>query len=190
MDKQDTLPLDNLDSNIICADALFTLWPDVDVVIGNPPFQARSKMLSEFGGEYMNKLWNAYPTMNRYADFCTYWFFKAHKHLKKDSYAGLVGTNSIRENNSRESSLDYIVNNGGEIFNAVSSQRWSGAAAVFVSIVCWKKGKWIGDKSLFTTDNKNNFNKIELPAINSSLSLNVDLTSAKLLLVNTSVMSI
>ena len=40
MDKQETLPLDNLDNNIICADALFTAWPECDVIIGNPPFQS------------------------------------------------------------------------------------------------------------------------------------------------------
>lgn len=185
MDKQETLPLDNLDANIICADALFTAWPECDVVIGNPPFQARSKMLSEFGGEYMNKLWDAYPEMNKYADFCTYWFYKAHKHLKQNCYAGLVGTNTIRENNSRESSLDYIVKNGGEIFNAVSSQNWSGEAAVFVSIACWIKGKYEGEKILYASDNKNIFNKIVQSKINSSLSVNTDVESAKPLLVST-----
>jgi hypothetical protein len=34
------LPLDNLDANILCADALFTPWPEVDAIIGNPPFLA------------------------------------------------------------------------------------------------------------------------------------------------------
>jgi len=106
-DQEESLPLDNLDNNIICADALFTPWPEVDAIIGNPPFQARSKMLSEFGGEYLNKLWDAYPEINKYADFCTFWFYKGHKHLKNDSYAGLVGTDTIRQNNSRENSLDY-----------------------------------------------------------------------------------
>ena len=32
------LPLDNLDDNILCADALFTPWPEADAIIGNPPF--------------------------------------------------------------------------------------------------------------------------------------------------------
>lgn len=50
------LPLDNLDQNIICADALLEgdlprQWPAVDVIIGNPPYQSKNKMLSEFGGE-------------------------------------------------------------------------------------------------------------------------------------------
>lgn len=33
-----SLPLDNLSENILCADALFTPWPEVDVIVGNPPF--------------------------------------------------------------------------------------------------------------------------------------------------------
>jgi methylase of polypeptide subunit release factors len=32
------LPLDNLDQNFITCDALFSKWPQADVIIGNPPF--------------------------------------------------------------------------------------------------------------------------------------------------------
>lgn len=184
------LPLDNLDENIICADALLTAdgrqrpWPEVDAIIGNPPFQARSKMLSEFGREYLNKLWDAYPEMNRYADFCTYWFYRAHKHLKPGCYAGLVGTNTIRELNSRESSLDYIVANGGEIFNAVSSQKWSGEAAVSVSIVNWKKGVYEGQKRLYFYNQNSDLAGIVIPVISPTLSNKTDVTSAKSILTN------
>jgi len=41
------LPLDNLDANILCADALFTPWPEVEAIIGNPPF---------LGSRYLNRL--------------------------------------------------------------------------------------------------------------------------------------
>jgi type I restriction-modification system DNA methylase subunit len=181
MDKQDTLPLDNLDNNIICADALFTTWPEVDAIIGNPPYQSKNKMQQEFGAAYVNKLRTAYPEIPGRADFCVYWFYKAHKHLKQDAYAGLVGTNTIRQNYSREGSLDYIVNNGGEIFNAVSSIDWSGEAAVFVSIVCWKKGKYDGEKTLFLVDDNDDLHKYTLSIVNSSLSLNTDVTTAKVL---------
>jgi hypothetical protein len=60
--------------------------------------------------------------------------------LKEGGYAGLVGTNTIRQNYSRKGSLDYIVNNGGTIYNAVSSKQWSGEAVVYVSIANWRKG--------------------------------------------------
>jgi type II restriction/modification system DNA methylase subunit YeeA len=115
------LPLDNLDANIRCADALFTDWPACEAIIGNPPYQSKNKMQQEFGVEYLNRLRAAYPEVNGRADFCVYWFYKAHQHLPEDGYAGLVGTNTIRQNNSRVSSLDYIVQHGGTITNAVSS---------------------------------------------------------------------
>ncbi len=51
-----------------------------------------------------------------------------------------MGTNTIRQNESREASLDYIVNGGGTITEAVSTEVWSGDAAVHVSIVNWTKG--------------------------------------------------
>jgi len=187
--KFNPLPLDNLDENIICADALLNddgsqrSWPEVDAIIGNPPFQSKNKMQQEFGVEYMNKLRLAYAEVPGRADFCVYWFYKAHQHLKPNAYAGLVGTNTIRQNYSREGSLDYIVHHGGEIFNAVSSQDWSGDAAVFVSIANWKKGKYNGDKVLYYFDDKE-LKSVTQPIINSSLSLETDVTEAKVLEIN------
>jgi len=189
--KDKPLPLDNLEKNIVCTDALIDdhgrqkKWFEVDAIIGNPPFQARSKMLGMFGTEYINKLWNAYPELNKYGDFCTFWFYKAHQTLKNDCFAGLVGTNSIRENNSRENSLDYIVNNGGTIVNAVSTQKWSGSAAVSVSIVNWIKGEYNLPKILFFPDDKNNLVIHEIDEINSSLSIEIDVSKAIRLKCNT-----
>lgn len=185
MDKQDTLPLDNLDNNIICADALFADWPECDAIIGNPPFQSKGKMQKEFGKQYVDKLRKAYPNISGHADFCTYWFYNAHKNLKEDSYAGLVGTNTIKQNFSRVAGLDYIVNNGGEIFNAVSSQDWSGEAAVYVSIVNWKKGSYESEKMLYTLDQKEDQVLNIVDYISSSLSLNVDVSNSKVLKCNT-----
>jgi hypothetical protein len=67
------------------------------------------------------------------ADFCVHWFRLAHDSLKPGGRAGLVGTKTVRQNESREASLDYIVANGGTITEAVSHQVWSGEAAVHVS---------------------------------------------------------
>jgi len=180
-DNEDALPLENLGGNIICADSLFTRWPEADAIIGNPPYQSKNKMQQEFGAEYVNKLREAFPEVPGRADFCVYWFYKAHKHLKENSYAGLVGTNTIRQNYSREGSLDYIVNNGGTIVEAVSSEPWSGEAAVHVSIVSWKKGKEKGEKNLFVSDAKENLELHKTNEINSSLSLQIDVTSAEVL---------
>jgi hypothetical protein len=45
----EALPLDNLDPNVRCDDALFTDWPEVDTILGNPPYQSKNKMIEEFG---------------------------------------------------------------------------------------------------------------------------------------------
>jgi len=179
--KGDALPLDFLNDNIVCADALFIEWPEVDAIIGNPPFQSKNKMQEEFGIEYMNKLHTAFPEVPGRADFCVYWFYKAHKHLKENCFAGLVGTNSIRQNYSRDGSLDYIVKNGGEIIEAVTSKPWSGEAMVHVSIACWKKGKHTNGRILYTFEKDEKFIPHTLAKINSSLSLQTDVASAKIL---------
>ena len=178
------LPLDNLDDNIICADALFTDWPEVDVIIGNPPFQSKNKIKEELGLPYVDKLRTKYFEIPGKADYSAYWFYRAHNHLKKEQFAGLVATNTIRQNYSRIGSLDYIVGNGGTIFDAVSSQKWPGVAVVHVSIVCWKKGSYLEKKLLYTEDGYGKTHQCELECINSSLSAKTDVTQAVALLSN------
>lgn len=181
------LPLDNLDENILCADALFTDWPVVDFIIGNPPYQSKNKMQQELGVDYLHKLRREYSRIPGNADYCVYWFRKAHEVLKPGGRVGLVGTNTVRENFSRIGGLDYIVQNGGTITEAVSNQAWSGSAAVNVSIVNWIKGTFDGKKKLFIE----NEGKLELfddlDYIPSTLSNNFDVTKAKVLRKNTEI---
>jgi len=61
------------------------------------------------------------------ADYCVYWFRKAHELMKPGTRTGLVGTNTIRQNYSRIGGLDYIVAHDGHIFEAFSSIPWLGS---------------------------------------------------------------
>lgn len=146
-----TLPLDNLDGNIRKQDALInedgtrSAWPAADVIIGNPPFLGAKRLKPEQGAEYVNKFRKAYDEVPGMADFCVYWFRRAHDHLPVctpvDPFAGragLVGTQNIRNNQSRVGGLDHIVKSG-TIVEAVENQPWSGEANVHVSIANWVK---------------------------------------------------
>jgi hypothetical protein len=144
-------------------------------------------MQQEFGAAYLQKLRSAYPEIPGRADYCVYWFRKAHDSLRSGHRAGLVGTNTIRQNYSRQGGLDYIVQHGGTITEAVSSQPWSGEAVVHVSIVNWIKGKQKGSKTLFElvgNDRQGPWKAEELPYINSSLSFGTDVSTAERLRVN------
>jgi len=179
-----------LEKNIICCDALLDensnprKWIEVDAIIGNPPFQSKTKMQYEFGREYVSKLRKVYPQISGHADFCVYWFYNAHKYLKQDGFAGLIGTNTITQNFSREGGLDYIVNNGGTIFNAISSQVWAGSAMVYIAIVNWKKGNYEGIKRLYYPNELKELKLHEINHITSNLSYKTDIKSAKTLQAN------
>lgn len=187
IELESALPLDNLNRNIKCKDALLTAWEKADAIIGNPPYQAKNKMQKEFGREYLNQIREAHPQVPGRADYCVYWFRIAHDNIKTDGHVGLVGTNTIRQNYSREGSLDYILQHGGTITEAVSTQVWSGDAVVHVSIVNWKKGVQKGTKRLFTQvgdqiDSPWTIEKVD--EINGNLSTATDTSSAKILSCN------
>ncbi len=181
-DQQMVLPLDNLDSNIVCADALFAPWPTADAIIGNPPYMGRRKMQRELGADYVSRLAETYPGVGGVSDFVSYWFPLAHDRVKDGGRVGFVATNTIRQNESREASLDYVVDHGGVITEAVSTQPWSGDAAVSVSIVNWVKGESPGPKVLWLNDGNL---RLETPSINSALAPHVDVRGAAKLTRNT-----
>jgi SAM-dependent methyltransferase len=170
LDMDQALPLDNLDQNIRCDDALFCDWEPVNVIIGNPPFLGSKHIRLVLGDQYVDRIFAKFPDVKD-VDFCTYWFRLAHNHLGKNCRAGLVATNSISQGKSRKVSLDYITQNGGCIYDVISTQPWSGEANVHISIINWLK----------TSDNQELTYRIDhkiVSNINSSLKAEVDVSQA------------
>lgn len=164
------LPFENLDNNFIEKDALFVAWPEVDAIIGNPPFLGGRNLRRDLGDEYVDKLYKRFHDVSGQPDYCVFWFQLAHQQ-KKTKFFGLVGTNSIAQGFSRDAGLNFITKNGGFIHDAISSQEWSGEAAVHVSIVNWSKEQIV---PLFL-DGK------VVKEINNSLKSEISITDAKTL---------
>lgn len=184
------LVVEDLDASFVVADALFVDWPAAQVIVGNPPFQAKNKMQAEFGAAYVRRLRARYPEVSGLADYCVYWFRRAHDALPAGGRAGLVGTNTIRQNESRAGGLAHIVASG-TIVEAVAAKVWSGAAAVSVSIVSWikqagvegpKRLSWqVGDRA------DSGWRTVELAHIGASLSAEVEAAEARGLAANAGV---
>ena len=229
------LPLDNLDQNFRTGDALITFdgsavsensgdlglvpgryvrtpWPKADVIIGNPPFLGAKRLKPEHGPDYVKRIRTLYPEVPGMADFCVYWIRRTHDQLPTCTVedpvagrAGLVGTQNIRNNNSRVGGLDYVVRDG-TIVEAVDNQPWSGEANVHVSIANWAKTQdssllphtrrlWFkveqtaASKKLRKKEGKSATKDYELSfrevaQINSALSDQTDVANAKILLCN------
>ncbi len=192
---------------------LRTPWPKADVIIGNPPFIGAKLLKPQLGPDKVNTLRRLYPEVPGMADYCVYWIRRAHDHLAPCTAAdpvagraGLVGTQNIRNNQSRVGGLDHVVQDG-TIVEAVDNQPWSGEANVHVSIANWVKTQdpallpktrrlWFkvepsaATKKLWKKQGKKAGKEYELSfrdtdAINSALSDQTDVSTAGALECNT-----
>ena len=138
--------------NFRCMDAIIDLsdpenpkepeWPEVDFIVGNPPFLGGKLMRSVLGDKYMDSLFTLWRDRVRpEADLCCYWFEKGRGQIAegKCSRVGLLATQGIRGGASRET-LKRI-KESGEIFFAESDRPWVlNGANVHVSMVGFDDG--------------------------------------------------
>lgn len=174
---EDLLPLKNLDRTIRHADALEVEWPRPAgelAIVSNPPYLGVRKLRREMGDEYVEKLFARHPD-NRAADYVTYWFTRALEVLRPGERAGYVCTNSVAQNESREASIDRILQKGGTLTDAWHSYPWPGEAAVHIAIVNWTMAPYEGIRTL---DGQ------EVPSISPSLTTHSDVTTARQLPAN------
>ncbi len=119
-----------------------------DAFVGNPPFQGGMKISTMLGSNYLRYLRLAYPHSTGTADLCAFFFLRAFNHLRLNGTSGLIATNTIAQGDTRETGLDYIVQQGCTIYRATNNQAWSGIAAVSVNVVHFFKGFYDGSKVL------------------------------------------
>ncbi len=94
--------------------------------------QSKNKMQQEFGPAYVEHVRHGYPDVPGRADYCVYWFRKAHDDLPLATVpAWSAPTPSARTSPARAGSITSS-DNGGTITEAVSTQAWSGDAVVHV----------------------------------------------------------
>ncbi|CAK0767104.1 hypothetical protein CCP4SC76_4690003 [Gammaproteobacteria bacterium] len=137
-------PLETIEQRdaLINPDGTEAVWPEADVIIGNPPFLGDKKMRGELGDGYVEVLRTLYDgRVPGGVDLVTYWFEKARSYIEAGSCqrAGLVATNSIRQKRNRPV-LERILETT-RIFNAWDDEEWiNEGAAVRVSLVCFGNG--------------------------------------------------
>lgn len=175
-------PLDNIETR----DAVLDLsdpanpkepeWPDVDVIVGNPPFLGGKLMRSSLGDDYVDALfrvWN--ERVPHEADLVCYWHEKARAMIEagKVKRAGLLATQGIRGGASRK--VLERVKDTGDIFLAWSDEVWVvEGAAVHISIVAFDDG----------SEQSRELNGKPVAAINANLTVGLDLTRVQRLAEN------
>ena len=117
-------------------------WPEVEIIVGNPPFLGNKRMRAELGGGYVDSLRHLFAgQLPGGVDLVTYWFEKAREMIAEGraGRAGLIATQAIRTGASR-TVLDRI-KASGNIFMAWADREWvQDDAAVRVSMVGFDDG--------------------------------------------------
>ena len=147
-------------------------WPRAEYIIGNPPFLGGGLMRKNLGDQYVEPLFKLYGKgIPNFSDLCCYWFEKARKQIEDNSAvrAGLLATQGIRGKDNR--TVLQRIKKSGDIFMAYPDSPWVlDGATVHIAIVGFDDGREV--KREFGGE------KIE-GAINSDLTVGVDLTLAK-----------
>ena len=145
-----------------------TEWPEVDVIVGNPPFLGSSSMMkSGLALEYIQAVRSIYPLHGK-SDLCCYWFEKSRRELRRQPAlrAGLLSTQSIRHGGAR-GVLDEIKKEA-TLFFAVSNREWKqDGASVVISMI-----------GFANTSEQPVLDGKPVPFINSDLSTAADVTVA------------
>ncbi|HEX4966550.1 MAG TPA: type IIL restriction-modification enzyme MmeI [Thermoanaerobaculia bacterium] len=135
----------------------------MDAFLGNPPFMGQSQISATFGGEYRDWLFMVHPSSRGKSDICPHFFRRSAYLLGQHGAIGLIATNTIAQGDSRRSGLQYLIEKHFEIYIAIRSMAWPGAASVAVAVVHLARGAVKNGLTTRRLDEK------EVPTINSRL---------------------
>ena len=158
---------------IINDDGTAAVWPDADVIIGNPPYLGAKLLKRRLGIDMTEAIRSLYEgRLPGFTDLVCYWFENARAMIEAGpaKRAGLVATNSIRKNTNLP--VMHRITRATRIFDAWSEEQWTvDGAAVDVSLICF------GDAG----SEPARLDGEVVPSINADLTTGLDLTSAKAL---------
>lgn len=174
-------------------------WPEVEFIVGNPPFIGGKDLRGRLGDGYVGALRAAYPQMNESADLVMYWWDRAAELLiapmTKLRRFGFVTTNSITQLFQRRVVERHLnAKKPVSLLLAIADHPWTkaskDAAAVRIAMTVAAAGrqegrllKVIAEAGLDTDQPRVEVRERQGP-INSDLSIGADITRTTRLLAN------
>ena len=117
------------------------------VFVGNPPFAGKNTMAASNTSRYSEYLTSVCsPKSSGIADLVAYFFVRMYSLLRPNvemrlGTLSMISTKTIRQGETRESSLALIRKDGGVIYDARRRVAWPGKAAVVIATISIAKGK-------------------------------------------------
>ena len=122
--------------------------PGFDAFVGNPPFGGKNTVASANVANYPPWLKVLHAKSHGNSDLVAHFFRRVFALLRDGGAFGLIATNTIGQGDTRSTGLRWVCTHGGEIYSAETRFKWPGAAAVVVSVVHVRKGRFGGERRL------------------------------------------
>ena len=122
--------------------------PGFDAFVGNPPFGGKNTVAAANVANYPPWLKVVHAKSHGNSDLVAHFFRRVFDLLRDGGAFGLIATNTIGQGDTRSTGLRWVCTRGGEIYSAESRFKWPGVAAVVVSVVHVRKGRFRREKRL------------------------------------------
>jgi len=110
-----------------------------DAIVSNPPFMHGRRISTNFGSKYLKWLCKYHDRVNASADLVAYFALRMYAIARSTGTIGFIATKSIAEGDTRETSLEWLLQHGASIAAAKHDFQWPGEASVRISTICiWK----------------------------------------------------
>ncbi len=168
-------PLETIECRnaIINEDCSAAVWPDADMIVGNPPYLGAKLLKRRLGVQMTENIRALYEgRLPGFTDLVCYWFENARVAVEAGSTSrvGLVSTNSIRKNTNLP--VMHRIAKTTRFYEAWPEEQWTvDGAAVDVSLICFGENGGVSAK----------IDGDAVDQINPDLTTGLNLTTAKTL---------
>jgi len=154
-------------------------WPDVDFIVGNPPFIGAGAMRGALGEGYVDALRGVWPKVPESADFVMYWWYRSAELVSSGAAErfGLITTNSLRQTFNRRV-VQSALTDGLSLLFAVPDHPWVDSAnGAAVRIAMTVAGVVQGDGKLLTvtSERSSEYGEVQVEMVQSQGLIHADL---------------
>lgn len=119
--------------------------PGFDCILGNPPYAGKNTIVEANHTCYPDWLKILHTNSHGNSDLVAHFFRSALELLRNFGTFGLIATKTIRQGDTRHTGLRWVcVEGGATIYAAQRRYKWTGTAAVTVSVIWVSKSKMSG----------------------------------------------
>jgi hypothetical protein len=139
-------------------------WPEVEYVVGNPPFLGNKRLMDVLGPGYIEAIKEAYPGVPGTADFVMWWWWRAAELVAtgKVKAFGFVTTNSITQTFNRAVVTEAVDEKKLRLGYAIADHPWyDEGAAVRIAMTMATKEAGASVKGMVVDERKTKAAELE-----------------------------